>query len=163
MTDESPLMDAAREALVHQDPEQMASLMIEAVAATVGLQSQIRLLEHVISHGDGFESMISDLEASQATIRVLREDQDRHNTLRQGLFALLPKEHIITQGLPNELASAQGEWGVLEQVADLLGVKLPQPCKDLFADDDGRVKRCELAKGHPMHKGRGHGLKPVAE
>lgn len=47
--------------------------------------------------------------------------------LRTQLIALLPTEPMLRRGLPNELADAMGRYGAFEEVAEVLGVTLPQP------------------------------------
>ncbi|WP_327385005.1 hypothetical protein [Streptomyces sp. NBC_01207] len=44
---------------------------------------------------------------------------------RRRLLALLPEGPCITQGVPNQLAAAEAEFGAFEQVAEILGVTLP--------------------------------------
>jgi len=67
----------------------------------------------------------SEARAAQLAARVAELEAERTR-----VAALLPTESCIEEGLPNELAAAEAEYGAFEQVAYTLGVQIPRPLED---------------------------------
>lgn len=234
------LQDRALEALKSQDTHQLKVIVVEAVPTVIRLESEVRLLEHVITgdHGgkgehvralrmrigelsarvahyeqvgqarsrpglvESFRNLQVKYRAKKDELRKAQQHIDKLNKemrelkeeiaktsehatriadsrralegevtvlrrnhteiedklaqfadmirarkareaaeLREKLQAILPTLPMLDRGTPNECDAAVEEWSVYEQVAEIIGATLPQPCT-------GRLKDCALAKGH---------------
>lgn len=89
---------------------------------------------------------------------MAREERTRRWRVFEQLEEILPTGPMATRGLPNELAEAQGAWGVYQQIAEVLSVELPVLAQDAPAEGErclvmypiggGARARCSRKQGH---------------
>jgi chromosome segregation ATPase len=89
------------------------------------------------------EKYAEELETRRRTLWELNRERNAWRNKLILLEALLPTLPMRTRGTPNECDAAVAEWGVYEQVAEIIGAKLPQPCTGMNFS-----LGCALAEGH---------------